>query len=148
MPSVVVRVERMTDIVSKEQRSKIMRAVKSKGNRSTELRLIQLFREHDIKGWRRNYKLEGNPDFVFPKLRIVVFADGCFWHGHNCRNTKPAANAEYWQRKKQRNVERDHQVTQTLTQKNWHVIRIWECEIQRGATEELQIIKGVQDRSP
>ena len=115
----------MTDIVSKEQRSKIMRAVKSKGNRSTELRLIQLFREHSIKGWRRNYKLEGNPDFVFPKLRIVVFADGCFWHGHNCRNTKPVANAEYWQRKRQRNIERDHQVTQTLTQKNWHVIRIW-----------------------
>lgn len=131
----------MTDVVSKKQRSKIMRSVRSSGNRSTELRLIQLFKEHGIKGWRRNYKLVGNPDFVFPKARIVVFADGCFWHGHNCRNTTPITNATYWQEKIKRNKERDKEVTDSLEQKNWFVIRIWECEIKQGASGKLMLIQ-------
>lgn len=129
------------DVVSKKQRSKIMRSVKSSGNRSTELKLIQMFKDYGIKGWRRNYKLVGKPDFVFPKARVVVFADGCFWHGHNCRNTKPVDNANYWQGKIQGNKERDREVTESLEQKNWFVIRIWECEIKKGASDKLTLIK-------
>ena len=131
----------MTDVASKKQRSKIMRSVKSGGNRSTELKLLQLFKDQGIKGWRRNYKLVGKPDFVFPKARVVVFADGCFWHGHNCRNTTPATNANYWQGKIQRNKERDREVTESLEQKNWFVIRIWECEIKIDASEKLKLIQ-------
>ncbi len=130
----------MTDIFSKEKRSEIMRAVKSKKNLSTEIRLIQLFKERKIKGWRRNYKLLGKPDFVFPKSKIAVFADGCFWHGHNCRNTKPAQNAAYWQRKIERNKQRDREVTEALELKQWRVIRIWECEIKEGAEEKLKLL--------
>ncbi len=129
----------MADTFSKQERSKIMRSVKSSGNKSTEIRLIQLFKQHQIKGWRRNYKLYGNPDFVFPKQRIAVFADGCFWHGHNCRNTKPRDNAVYWQNKIERNQIRDTEVTQTLIIKNWHVIRIWECEIKQGNMEKFRV---------
>ena len=127
----------MTDTFSKQERSKIMRAVKSKGNKSTELRLIALFKEHGIKGWRRNFKLPGRPDFVFPKQRVVVFADGCFWHGHGCRNTKPSDNAAYWQAKIGRNQQRDQEVTAVLVQKNWRVVRIWECEIKRGEMQKF-----------
>ena len=123
----------MTDQFTKAKRSEIMRAVKSKGNKSTELKLIEIFEEYGIKGWRRNYKLLGHPDFVFPKSRIVVFADGCFWHGHNCRNTQPAENAEYWKNKIQKNIERDKRITEELTKKGWIVIRIWECEINKKA---------------
>ncbi len=94
----------MTDTFSKEERSEMMRAVKSKGNKSTELKLIQIFRNHKIKGWRRNYPLFGKPDFVFPKLKIAVFVDGCFWHGHNCRQLKPSDNSEYWKRKIYKNI--------------------------------------------
>jgi len=115
-----------------------MRAVKSKGNKSTEVKLIQIFKERGIKGWRRNYKIFGKPDFVFPKFRIAVFVDGCFWHGHNCRNTKPSSNAEYWQKKIQRNIARDGEVTEYLTQKGWKVIRIWECELKKGELEKLK----------
>lgn len=123
----------MTDTFSKDQRSKIMRQVKSSRNKSTELKLIQLFKSHYIKGWRRNYRLIGKPDFVFPKDRIVVFVDGCFWHGHNCRNTKPEDNKEYWINKINNNKQRDKLVTKQLTLKNWTVIRIWECEIKSTA---------------
>lgn len=110
-----------------------MRAVKSKGNISTELKLIKIFRMFGINGWRRNYKLHGNPDFVFPKERIAIFADGCFWHGHNCRKTAPMSNIDYWRKKIKRNKERDKLVTQTLKVKDWRVIRIWECEIKKFA---------------
>jgi DNA mismatch endonuclease (patch repair protein) len=119
----------MADTFSVEKRSEIMRKVKSNRNKSTELRLIQFFKENRICGWRRNFKLYGKPDFVFPKQRLAIFVDGCFWHGHNCRNTKPKDNADYWESKINRNKNRDVHVTETLTNKNWTVIRIWECEL-------------------
>lgn len=121
----------MVDSFSKEERSLIMKAVKSRGNKSTELKLVQIFKELGIKGWRRSYKLLGNPDFVFPKEHLAIFADGCFWHGHNCRNIKPKDNADYWRRKLQRNKARDKLVTKMLQQRGWQVIRIWECKIRK-----------------
>jgi DNA mismatch endonuclease, patch repair protein len=119
----------MADTFTKDQRSQIMRQVKSSRNKSTEIRLIQLFKNLSIKGWRRNYKIFGKPDFIFPKLRIAIFIDGCFWHGHNCRNTKPKDNQEYWTQKINRNIQRDKTVNKHLTNKGWTVIRLWECEL-------------------
>lgn len=122
----------MADVFDSRSRSKIMRQVKSKGNASTELKLIAIFKTEGIKGWRRNYKLLGNPDFVFLRKRIAIFTDGCFWHGHNCRNTTPAQNSDYWQKKRHRNVKRDSFVNQELTVRNWVVIRFWECELRKN----------------
>lgn len=128
----------MTDTFSRKQRSDVMRAVKSKGNRSTEIKLIEIFKAHRITGWRRNSTLAGRPDFVFPEKQIAVFADGCFWHGHNCRNVTPSEHAEYWRKKIARNKARDRAVTKELTQKGWKVVRIWECEIRKGRTRKLK----------
>lgn len=119
----------MSDTFSKGKRSEIMRKVKSKKNRSTELKLISYFKERNIKGWRRNYKIKGNPDFVFPKKKIIIFTDGCFWHGHNCRNLKPSQNKDYWIKKIEKNIKRDKEITEYLEKKNYKVIRIWECEL-------------------
>lgn len=119
----------MADTFTREERSKIMRQVKSRSNKSTELKLIEFFRENSIKGWRRNFKLFGKPDFVFPRNNKAVFVDGCFWHGHDCRNTKPKDNIDYWRQKLARNKKRDELVTLTLMSKGWDVIRIWECEL-------------------
>ena len=91
-----------------------MRAIKSRGKKSTELKLIEIFKAEKIISWRRNYKLFGKPDFVFPKQRIAIFLDGCFWHGHDCRNTKPADNADYWLVKIERNKLRDESVTKKI----------------------------------
>lgn len=126
----------MTDKFSKNERSAIMRAVKSRGNASTELKLINIFKANKIKGWRRNYKLVGKPDFVFPKQRIVIFADGCFWHGHDCKKIKPADNAGYWEEKIKRNKMRDNAISKALLKKKWQVIRIWECEIKKQKLPE------------
>ena len=106
-----------------------MRQVKSSRNKSTEIKLIKYFKKNGIKGWRRNYKIFGKPDFVFITSKVAIFVDGCFWHGHNCRNTKPKDNKEYWDKKIDRNIQRDKQVTKHLERIGWTVIRIWECEL-------------------
>ena len=126
----------MSDIFSSEKRSAVMKAVKSRNTKTTELKMIEIFKELHIIGWRRTYPLIGKPDFVFPKKRIVIFVDGCFWHGHDCRNVTPSDNAEFWEAKRLYNKKHDEEVTQTLVQKNWTVIRIWECELKKHRRDE------------
>lgn len=127
----------MSDVFSKEKRSQVMKAVKSKNTKTTEMKMVQIFKELGIKGWRRTYPLIGKPDFVFPEKRITVFVDGCFWHGHDCRNVTPSANAEFWNSKRLYNKEHDCLIVETLKQKNWTVIRIWECELKKKNREVL-----------
>lgn len=134
----------MADIFNEEKRSDIMRRVKSKENKSTELRLIEIFKQNGIIGWRRNYQVKGHPDFVFLKERIAVFVDGCFWHGHNCRNTCPTSHQEYWQKKRERNIKHDKEVTHMFESRGWTVLRIWECELKKkNETDLLEKIKRV-----
>ncbi|MBP5428727.1 MAG: DNA mismatch endonuclease Vsr [Clostridia bacterium] len=121
----------MGDVFSKSKRSDIMKKVRPSGNKTTELRLIKYFSSNHITGWRRKYKVKGHPDFVFLDRRIAIFVDGCFWHGHDCRNTRPADNAEYWSEKRQRNIEHDKEITELFEKRGWTVIRIWECELKK-----------------
>ncbi len=117
------------DTFSKTQRSRIMACVKSGKNKSTELRFISILKCKGIAGWRRNYSLPGRPDFVFPRLKIAVFIDGCFWHRcpKHCR--LPSSNINYWNEKIEKNKIRDKKITKVLKMKDWRVIRIWEHEI-------------------
>ncbi len=121
----------MADVFDKEKRSAIMSVIRSKGNKSTELKLIEVFKKNGISGWRRNYKAKGHPDFIFPRRKIAIFVDGCFWHGHDCRNTRPSDNSEYWQTKRERNIKHDKEITELFESRGWTVIRIWECELKR-----------------
>jgi DNA mismatch endonuclease (patch repair protein) len=101
------------------------------GNKDTELRLIALFRAHGISGWRRNHQLGGKPDFVFRKERLVVFVDGCFWHGCPAHATWPKQNAEFWRTKILGNRRRDLAVNRLLKKAGWRVVRIWEHALTR-----------------
>ena len=89
---------------SKKKRSEIMAAVRSSGNEATELKLCRILRAHRIAGWRRRFRLIGNPDFVFPRQRIAVFVDGCFWHGCKRHLRMPEGNRTYWECKIARNA--------------------------------------------
>ena len=122
---------RRTDTVSVANRSKIMSAVRSNGNKATELVLMKLMREHGITGWRRRVNLIGKPDFVFIRQRVAIFVDGCFWHRcpKHCR--MPKGNRGYWQTKIAGNATRDPLVTRTLRRAGWRVLRIWEHELAR-----------------
>ena len=122
------------DTISRQKRSWIMAQVKSSGNSSTETKLIAVLRENGITGWRRTYALLGKPDFVFPRARVAVFVDGCFWHGHPRKCRMPQANRAYWEQKIGRNVARDRRVKRTLQEEGWKVIRIWEDSVQKPST--------------
>jgi DNA mismatch endonuclease (patch repair protein) len=115
-------------------RSELMSRIRSSGNRTTELKLVALLRSYKLPGWRRGYPLRGNPDFVWPTNGLVVFVDGCFWHGHDCRNLTPRDNAAYWQRRIAINTKRDRAVTRLLRQQGWAVLRFWECTLQSDPT--------------
>ena len=118
-----------------------MASVKSKNTKTTELRFVSILKEKGITGWRRNYKLTGKPDFVFPRLKIAVFIDGCFWHGcpRHCR--MPSSNTNYWNSKNQKNITRDKKISKTLKIIGWQVIRIWEHEIKNNKfNRKLRII--------
>lgn len=121
----------MSDIFTPDKRSAVMRSVRSVGNKSTELKLIEYFQSHGITGWQRNYKVIGHPDFVFIKTKTAIFVDGCFWHGHYCRNITPKQNKEYWDMKRERNIKHDKEITRRFEQRGWKVIRIWECELKK-----------------
>lgn len=121
----------------KEKRSAVMRSIRGKGNKSTELALIAIFREQGINGWRRGYPVKGHPDFVFLKERIAIFVDGCFWHGHDCRNTRPKDNEDFWLKKLGGNVARDKSITEMFESRGWTVVRIWECELKKMNREAL-----------
>lgn len=127
----------MTDIFDSSKRSEIMSKVHSKGNKSTELELIQIFKQNNIVGWKRNYPVKGHPDFVFLDKKVAVFVDGCFWHGHDCRNTRPKDNSDYWSKKRERNMKHDKEITELFEKRGWKVVRIWECELKKKNKDEL-----------
>ncbi len=77
------------------------------------------------------------PDFVFPKLRLAVFVDGCFWHGCPRHATKPRHNAAFWRRKLAANRTRDRRVNRTLRAAGWRVLRIWEHELAKRNERRL-----------
>ncbi len=134
----------MADVFTKAKRSEVMSRIRSRGNRSTELRMISIFRSHGISGWRRNRPVFGRPDFVFPVERVAVFVDGCFWHGCPRHYTAPAGHAVFWRRKLVANRSRDRWVTRTLTRAGWKVLRIWEHALtgdgRRVASRVLKVL--------
>lgn len=106
-----------------------MAAVRSRGNASTELRLISLLKAARIKGWRRGSLLPGRPDFVFPTQRVAIFVDGCFWHCCPKHKSLPATGRSAWEAKLAANQKRDRIVSRTLRVRGWNVIRIWEHDL-------------------
>jgi DNA mismatch endonuclease (patch repair protein) len=142
----------MTDVFTPEKRSAIMSRIRGSGNKNTELRLIELFRAAGITGWRRKQPIHGRPDFVFPKNRIAVFVDGCFWHGCPRHFTLPSNNRKFWTEKLAANQARDRQVTRTLRAAGWRVVRIWEHALsfrnaERTVNSLLSLLK-TQPRPP
>ena len=115
----------MVDSFTTETRSKVMASIRSRGNKGTELKLVAILRTHGIKGWRRHKMLPGHPDFVFSRERLVIFVDGCLWHGCRWHFRMPQTNRGYWERKITRNIERDRVNSKLLRKSGWRVLRIW-----------------------
>lgn len=78
-------------------------------------------------------------DVAFPRARVAVFVDGCFWHRCPLHASDPKRNAEFWERKLQRNVERDRLVDETLVEAGWTVVRCWEHESAGEAADRVEV---------
>ena len=89
--------------------------------------------------YRLNVKrLPGKPDIVFPRYRMAVFVNGCFWHNHSCRKgRRPATNRDFWDPKLDRNVARDAANRRKLRKAGWRVYTVWECQLEQGTQRVL-----------
>jgi DNA mismatch endonuclease (patch repair protein) len=123
----------MSDTFTPEERSRIMSRIRSRGNRSTELRFVRLLKQHRLSGWRRKSTLPGKPDFIFPRQRVAIFIDGDFWHGNPRSFRIPKSNVEYWGPKIQMNRRRDLANNRRLRDLGWRVQRFWESELRNEA---------------
>lgn len=75
---------------------------------------------------------------VFPKYRAVIFANGCFWHRHDCHLFKwPGTRKDFWRKKITANAERDVKNEAALLEDGWRVGRIWECALKGKAKQPL-----------
>lgn len=128
----------MTDVHTKEQRSRNMSAVKARGNKTTELVFLELLKTNKITGWRRHYKkIYGTPDFAFPKQKVAVFIDGCFWHGCKCSHL-PKTNRAFWKKKIRANKERDKKTNREVQKTGWTVLRVWEHELKNRPDRSIK----------
>lgn len=135
----------MVDHVSKDVRSKIMSLVRSKGNRTTEVVLGRLLWAVGLRGYRKQWPVDGRPDFAWPDLQIAVFVDGCFWHGCTRCKYLPRSHKKFWRDKIENNQRRDRRVSRRLRRAGWCVIRVRECSVTAAGTIR-RIAKAVRER--
>ncbi|MBA4544562.1 very short patch repair endonuclease [Thermoactinomyces daqus] len=117
----------MADVLSKEQRTKNMKAIRSVSK--LEEKIAKELWKRGAR-FRRNVKdLFGKPDIAIKKYKIVVFIDSCFWHGCKKHGNIPQTNKDFWIKKLERNIKRDIEVSNYYTCRGWNVLRIWEHEV-------------------
>src|SRR5690349_16582800 len=112
----------MVDVLTPEQRSFNMSRIKGK-NTSPEMTVRRLLHSLGYRYRLHVRSLPGCPDIVLPKHKSLIFVHGCFWHMHTCRfgSVVPKTNAEFWQKKRMGNVERDKRHRRRLV-KDWSVL--------------------------
>lgn len=107
-----------------------MAAVRSQGNRTTEMRFRARLVSAGIRGWTvQPAGVIGCPDFAFLKLKLAIFIDGAFWHGAPGFNRFPKSRVSYWSEKIERNKRRDVAVNRALRASGWSVLRFWDYEL-------------------
>jgi len=125
------------------QRSRAMRAVHGKDNRTTERRLRLALARSRVRGWKvRPRGFKGDPDFFFPRHRVAVFVDGCFWHGCPTCGHIPQTNKDFWTLKINRNRARDITTTSYLQKQKIRVLRFWEHELKSDLGRCIQKIRA------
>ena len=124
------------DKMTKEQRHRCMASIRGKDTKPEKLVRKFLF----SRGFRyrlNHPRLPGRPDIVLRRYRTVIFVNGCFWHGHEGCGcfVMPKTNTSFWQKKIERNRERDRETQLRLAQMGWHCITVWECQLKPAVRE-------------
>ena len=130
----------MMDHVSRERRSRIMRAVPTK-NTSVELAVRSILTGHGIRYRLHRKDLPGTPDIVLPGRGAVIFVNGCFWHGHaGCpKGRAPKTRRRYWVPKIAKNAANDRRHRTALRKLGWRILTVWQCELSRPTRLEKRL---------
>lgn len=122
-----------------------------RGNRSRDTKPeLALRRELHARGLRffvNRRPTEGSrrtADLLFPRSRVAVFVDGCFWHGCPEHHTVSRTNADYWAGKVHRNRERDADTNAMLRSEGWIVVRLWEHQGAVDAADQVESVVRTQ----
>ena len=94
--------------------------------------------------FRKHY---GRPsiDVAFPRRKVAIMLDGCFWHGCPIHGSIPKTNTDYWMVKLARNKERDRLANSILRERGWRIVRIWECQIGKMLKNETGLKQILQE---
>ncbi|NHN91653.1 very short patch repair endonuclease [Acetobacter sicerae] len=123
----MIRAWLLPDIVSPEQRSRMMSGIRGKDTKP-EMVLRQGLHALGFRFRLHDRKLPGTPDLVFPKYHAVILVHGCFWHGHDCHLFRlPGSRTEFWRTKIDRNRAVDVRTQLALRNAGWRVGTVWEC---------------------
>ncbi|WP_097142050.1 MULTISPECIES: very short patch repair endonuclease [Rhizobium/Agrobacterium group] len=123
----------MADIVTAEVRSRMMSRIRG-ANTKPELLLRKGLHALGFRFRLHDRSLPGKPDIVLPRFKAVIFAHGCFWHGHDCHLFKwPSTRPEFWQAKIARNRTVDERAEAALAEAGWRQAVVWECAL-KGKT--------------
>lgn len=87
-------------------------------------------------------------DFVFPMKRLVVFVDGCFWHGCAKCYRRPSSHTDYWDAKVAKNRARDVEINARLKDEGWRVLRIWEHQLSTMDSVAGRIRSELESKGP
>jgi DNA mismatch endonuclease, patch repair protein len=139
----------MTDVHTREQRSRNMAAIRST-NTKPEMRVRSALHAMGFRFRLHRIDLPGRPDIVLPKYRTVIFVHGCFWHCHRCKygSVTPVTRAEFWAAKRGGNVARDRANRAKLRKDGWRVVVLWECEVRTAVAAQEKVEKLHIGESP
>ena len=119
-----------------------MQNIRSVGTKP-ELLLAKELRKRKIYFAKNVKNIIGKPDFVFRTKKVAVFVDSDFWHAHPKRCIMPKSNRGYWDKKIERNHQRDKEVSRILKKSGWTIVRVWEHDLIRNP---VAAIKSIQQK--
>jgi DNA mismatch endonuclease (patch repair protein) len=136
----------MVDHLSPEQRSWNMSRIRSRDTRP-EIIVRSMLHRAGYRFRLHCQHLPGSPDVVLPKFKTAVFIHGCFWHRHaGCKlASMPKSRSDFWQKKFDANVRRDHEQFASLSAIGWYVHVLWECQIKSNPSNTVgQLIQQLE----
>ena len=131
----------MADSITPEHRSWNMSRIKGKDTKIEVMVRKYLFAQ-GFRFRKNDKRYPGKPDVVLPKYKTVIFVNGCFWHQHKgCKNaTVPKTRTDFWLEKLGKNVANDEKHTSELKALGWHVITLWECELEGDFETRMSVV--------
>jgi len=133
------------DVLTKKQRSYCMSQIKNKDTK-IELNFRKYIYKKNLRGYRIKNKIIGKPDLYFPRKKIAVFIDGCFWHKCPKCYKKPKSNIKFWEKKIRENKKRDKAVNRAIKKSGMKLLRFWEHQVKKNPEACFVKIKSLYEK--